>query len=88
MLPDLIERGRPAASWIGQGYVGNMNLVVIALGITGELLPWTEQAVHATEVRTSLLGEAPVLGETMRDAVLGSDVVAGPAGVLAGDPAA
>lgn len=51
--------------------------VVIGFGITGELLPWTEQAVFATEVRTGLIGQAPY-GEVVREAVLGGDTVAEP----------
>lgn len=53
-------------------------LTVIALGVTGELLPWTQQAVAATEVRTGLVAFVPE-GEVARVAALGGDRVAGPA---------
>ena len=51
--------------------------VVLGFGITGELLPWTEQAVQATEVRTGLLARAPE-GELIRQAVLGGAEIAEP----------
>lgn len=53
-------------------------LLVIAGGITGELLPWTEQAFFATNVRTNILGQAPVLGESLREFALGGEEIAGP----------
>ena len=53
-------------------------MLVIAAGITGELLPWTEQAFFATQVRTSILAKAPVLGEALREIALGGDEIAGP----------
>ncbi len=53
-------------------------LVVVGLGITGELLPWTQQGVFATEVRTGLVGQAPVVGHALQQAVVGGDAVAAP----------
>ncbi len=69
------DHKRPGrAAWISGVLIG---FVVIGFGITGELLPWTEQAVFATEVRTSLLGKAPS-GDVLREAVLGGDAIAEP----------
>lgn len=51
--------------------------VIVGFGITGELLPWTEQAVQAAEVRTGLLARAPE-GELIRTAVLGGTEIAEP----------
>ncbi|MBK8978499.1 MAG: cytochrome b N-terminal domain-containing protein [Planctomycetes bacterium] len=53
-------------------------LVAIGLGVTGELLPWTQQAVAATEVRTGIVGMAPELGEPLRRVALGGLEIAQP----------
>ncbi len=60
--------------WTGVGAV----LLVVAAATTGELLPWSEQAVLATEVRTGLLGIAPGIGDRLKETVLGGDVIANP----------
>lgn len=69
------DHKRPGrAAWIS-GVL--LLFVVIGFGITGELLPWTEQAVLAAEVRTGLIGAAPE-GEVIRAAVIGGDAIAEP----------
>lgn len=50
-------------------------LTTTGIAITGELLPWSRQAVLATEVRTGLLADVPVVGSGMERAVLGQPEV-------------
>ncbi|MEO0479181.1 MAG: cytochrome b N-terminal domain-containing protein [Planctomycetota bacterium] len=52
--------------------------VTCALGLTGELLPWSRQAVTATEVRTGLVEQTPVLGQTIHRSVLGAPEISAP----------
>ncbi len=53
-------------------------MLVVASGVTGELLPWTEQAYFATQVRTSILAATPGMGPDLSQIALGGDEVAGP----------
>ncbi|MHC5063696.1 MAG: cytochrome b [Planctomycetota bacterium] len=53
-------------------------MLVIASGVTGELLPWTEQAYFATQVRTGILAATPAIGPELSQLALGGDEVAGP----------
>ncbi len=55
-----------------------MMLVVITIGVTGELLPWTEQAFFATDVRAAVMAASPGIGDTLREVALGGDEVSSP----------
>jgi ubiquinol-cytochrome c reductase cytochrome b subunit len=69
------DHKRPGrAAWISGALI---LFVVVGFGITGELLPWTEQAVYATEVRTGLIAKAPE-GELLRGIALGGGSIAEP----------
>jgi quinol-cytochrome oxidoreductase complex cytochrome b subunit len=71
----LMLREALAADWPGTRIRWFWSLcvagAVVAAGLTGELLPWTQQAVYATTVRVGIAGEAPIVGPLLRDAALG-----------------
>jgi ubiquinol-cytochrome c reductase cytochrome b subunit len=46
-------------------------LLVMALSLTGYLLPWDQKGYWATKVSTNLMGIAPVLGPLMQRIVIG-----------------
>lgn len=77
LLMMVIERAhRPPRHGIWFGALGLL-LTLFAFGVTGELLPYDERAYAATQVRAEILGRAPVVGETVRQAMLGGDTVGG-----------
>jgi ubiquinol-cytochrome c reductase cytochrome b subunit len=45
--------------------------LVLALSLTGYLLPWDQKGFWATKVATNLLGAAPVLGPALQKLVIG-----------------
>ena len=45
--------------------------IVLALSLTGYLLPWDQKGYWATRVATNLLGVAPVIGPQMQQLVVG-----------------
>jgi quinol-cytochrome oxidoreductase complex cytochrome b subunit len=50
-------------------------LLTLGLSFTGYLLPWDQLAFWAITVGTSIAGYAPVLGEPIRQLMLGGDIV-------------
>ncbi len=50
-------------------------LLTLGLSFTGYLLPWDQLAFWAITVGTAIAGYAPVLGEPIRQFLLGADVV-------------
>jgi quinol-cytochrome oxidoreductase complex cytochrome b subunit len=50
-------------------------LLTLVLSFTGYLLPWDQLAFWAITVGTAIAGYAPVLGEPMRQFLLGGDTV-------------
>ncbi|HVR76294.1 MAG TPA: cytochrome b N-terminal domain-containing protein [Planctomycetota bacterium] len=46
-------------------------LIVLALGLTGYLLPWDQKGYWATKVATNLTAMTPVVGEDMKRVVVG-----------------
>jgi len=53
--------------WIGL----LLMLVVLALALTGYLLPWDQKGYWATKVATNMLALVPVVGETLQQLVIG-----------------
>ena len=45
--------------------------LVLALSLTGYLLPWDQKGYWATKVATDIMGSTPLIGETMKQLVLG-----------------
>ena len=45
--------------------------LILALGLTGYLLPWDQKGFWATKVATNLLGSVPVVGESLQRIVVG-----------------
>ena len=65
-------RGRTA--WrISVGFA----FVCLAFLLTGEALPWNQHAYWQTVVNTNLVGDVPVVGGRMANAVRGGDAVSG-----------
>lgn len=60
------------ANWV-IGVVGL--LTVIAMGFTGNLLPWDQKAYWNTDVTVSLFREAPFFGKQVATLILGGDSV-------------
>lgn len=48
-------------------------LLVLGFSLTGQTLPADQAALHGTAIRLSYLAELPVLGEFLREQVLGGD---------------
>jgi ubiquinol-cytochrome c reductase cytochrome b subunit len=45
--------------------------IVLALGLTGYLLPWDQKGYYATEVATNIMAQTPVIGPSLQQVVLG-----------------
>lgn len=45
--------------------------IILALGLTGYLLPWDQKGYYATQVSTKIMGAAPVVGAQMQEIVQG-----------------
>lgn len=50
--------------WLGLG-------VVLAVSLTGHLLPWDQEGFWGTTVRTNILAKTPIVGDTLRRLLLG-----------------
>ena len=46
-------------------------LLVLALSLTGYLLPWDQRGMRATKVSTNLMGMAPLIGPALQKLVIG-----------------
>jgi ubiquinol-cytochrome c reductase cytochrome b subunit len=58
---------REVTFWLGLAMLG----VTLAFALTGYLLPWDQKGYWATQVATSLLGEAPLIGDFLRRVIQG-----------------
>jgi ubiquinol-cytochrome c reductase cytochrome b subunit len=47
----------------------------VAFAITGDLLPWDQEAYWAAKVRLSMVAATPVMGEPLRDLVQGGPII-------------
>jgi len=45
--------------------------IVLALGLTGYLLPWDQKGYYATQVSTKIMGATPVIGAQLQEVVQG-----------------
>lgn len=45
--------------------------IVLALGLTGYLLPWDQKGYYATQVSTEIMGATPVVGRQLQELVQG-----------------
>ena len=50
-------------------------LLAVGFGLTGQLLPYDQLAVHGTDIRLGYLSQAPVLGPMLRDLAQGGDTI-------------
>lgn len=53
--------------WFGMALLG----LVMALSLTGYLLPWDQKGYWATKVATNLIGVVPIIGEPLQHIVIG-----------------
>jgi ubiquinol-cytochrome c reductase cytochrome b subunit len=53
--------------WLGLGLMG----AVLALGLTGYLLPWDQKGYWATKVATNIAGNLPVIGPWLAKVIVG-----------------
>lgn len=53
--------------WLGIALMG----VVLGLSLTGYLLPWDQKGFYATQVATNIARDIPVIGESLREFVIG-----------------
>lgn len=53
--------------WFGLGLLG----ITMALGLTGYLLPWDQKGFWATEVATNIVGSTPLIGDQLKQLVIG-----------------
>ena len=65
---------RPLNWWVGLALL----LCTFGLSFTGYLLPWDQLAYWAVTVGTQIAASAPLVGEAMRDMLLGGTVVGQP----------
>ncbi|MBZ0136074.1 MAG: cytochrome b N-terminal domain-containing protein [Planctomycetes bacterium] len=49
--------------------------LVLAFGLTGQLLPFDQLALHGTDIRLGYLAQAPVVGPALRDLVQGGESI-------------
>lgn len=47
--------------------------IVLALGLTGYLLPWDQKGYYATRVTTNIMSATPVIGEQVQQLAVGGD---------------
>jgi len=50
-------------------------LVMLALGLTGYLLPWDNKAYFATKVTMEIVASVPFAGEYLRELLQGGEIV-------------
>lgn len=55
--------------WTGLALMG----VVLALSLTGYLLPWDQKGYWATKVATNIMGLTPIIGQSLQKIVIGGD---------------
>jgi cytochrome b-561 len=65
---------RPLNWWVGLALL----LLTFGLSFTGYLLPWDQLAYWAVTVGTQIAASAPVVGDSMRELLLGGTVVGQP----------
>ncbi|NIP96862.1 MAG: DUF4405 domain-containing protein, partial [Akkermansiaceae bacterium] len=53
--------------WFGLGLLG----ITLALGLTGYLLPWDQKGFWATEVATNIVANTPLIGDQLKQLVVG-----------------
>jgi len=53
--------------WLGLGLLG----LVLALSLTGYLLPWDQKGLWATQVATNIAGTLPVIGPWLQKVIVG-----------------
>lgn len=53
--------------WLGLALMG----VILALSLTGYLLPWDQKGYYATQVATNIAGNTPVIGTFMQKVIVG-----------------
>ena len=46
--------------------------IVLALGLTGYLLPWDQKGYYATQVTTNIMGATPVIGQQVQELAQGA----------------
>ncbi|GAJ98761.1 LOW QUALITY PROTEIN: menaquinone-cytochrome c reductase, cytochrome b subunit [Geomicrobium sp. JCM 19055] len=49
--------------------------VILALGLTGYLLPWDMKAYFATQVTLEIVASVPVIGDTLETLIAGGEVI-------------
>ncbi|GAB4278253.1 MAG: hypothetical protein Kow0056_10360 [Coriobacteriia bacterium] len=63
---------RRPAEWV----IGNLTiLAAVAMGFTGNLLPWDQEAYWNTTATLSLVSEAPIIGKPLASLLLGGPTV-------------
>ena len=73
------KEGAPGANRPLNWAVGLMLLLLtLGLSFTGYLLPWDQLAYWAVQVGTSIAASVPLLGETIREALLGGTTIGQP----------
>jgi len=65
-------KGRRELLWISGA---TLSLLVLAMGFTGHLLPWDQDAYFATAVGTNLAGQVPIIGQWMIEMMRGGDTI-------------
>ena len=65
---------RPVNWWVGIALL----LCTFGLSFTGYLLPWDQLAYWAVTVGTQIAGSVPIMGDTVRELMLGGTVVGQP----------
>ncbi|MDG2487884.1 MAG: cytochrome b N-terminal domain-containing protein [Roseibacillus sp.] len=55
--------------WFGLALLG----VTMGLGLTGYLLPWDQKGYWATEVATNIVGNTPVVGDYLKQILIGGN---------------
>ena len=64
-----IERRAKSTYWIGWF----LALIVLALALTGYLLPWDQKGYYATQVATKITGATPLIGRAVQTLFQGGD---------------
>jgi quinol-cytochrome oxidoreductase complex cytochrome b subunit/mono/diheme cytochrome c family protein len=55
--------------WFGLALLG----ITMGLGLTGYLLPWDQKGYWATEVATNIMGNTPLIGDQVKQLVIGGN---------------
>ena len=67
------ERGKAANWWVGV----LLFFLTVALSYTGYLLPWDQLAFWAITVGANMAASAPIIGDTVKHILLGSEAITG-----------